>query len=159
MKRKTSLLFGIILVGIALFVILRSRTFPPFVLAGNKLPGPGFFPVILSILLGGAGIYECVLAFRQYGLRPSRKYRDLLGDWGNQNILIIILGLILYVLVVDTLGYLVTTFVFSVLLMVRLKTGWFRGILVSSIVVALIMVIFVKVFKIQLPYGIFGIGL
>ena len=159
MKKKTSLLFGILLVIIAISVIYQSRTFPPFIMSGKKLAGPGFFPTLLSYGLIVTGFYEILLALRAGKLSERSSLSDYLKDWGNQNVLIIIGSLFLYVILLEKMGYIITTFLFSSLLMIRMKTGWIKGTVVSAIVVFLIMVLFVKLFRIQLPQGFLDISL
>jgi hypothetical protein len=41
--------------------------------------------------------------------------------------------------------------------MIRLKTGWIRGTIFSTVAVIVIMLIFTKIFMVQLPEGSLGI--
>lgn len=158
MEKKTNIWFGIIIIGIAIFVIIVSLNFPLFILGDKKLPGPNFFPVILSIILIITGGYEILIALRNMHTKiPAKSSKEYLKDWGNQNVLIIILSLILYVSFLKWLGFTLATFIFSLLLMIRLKTGWIRGTIFSTVVVIVIILLFVKLFKVQLPEGSLGI--
>jgi len=57
----------------------------------------------------------------------------------------------------EWLGFFLAIFIFSLILMIRLKTGWIRGTIFSTIAVIVIMLLFVKLFKVQLPEGSLGI--
>jgi len=158
MEKRTNIWFGIIIIGIAIFIIIISLNFPSFILGDKKLPGPNFFPIILSIILIITGGYEILIAWRDTRAKISVKSsKEYLKDWGNQNVLIIILSLILYISFLKWLGFILATFIFSLFLMIRLKTGWIRGTIFSTVAVIVIMLLFVKLFKVQLPEGSFGI--
>ncbi|RKX55123.1 MAG: hypothetical protein DRP50_03340 [Thermotoga sp.] len=156
---KKTFWFGITLIGIGILVVAVSSTFPGFVVGGKKLPGPGFFPTILSIILMIGGIYEILISLRTKGVKKYRRsFVEYCKDWGNQNIFIVILSLILYVPIIKWIGFIVGTFLLSLLLTIRLKATWLRGIITSVILVIIIILIFEKIFKISLPEGIFGIN-
>lgn len=158
MEKKTNIWFGIILTGIAVFVIIISLGFPSFIVGDKKLPGPNFFPVILSMILIIAGGYEILIAWRDIQAKKATKIsKEYFKDWGNQNLLIIVFSLIIYVFLLEWLGFLLATFIFSLILMIRLKTGWIRGTFFSAVAVIVIMLLFVKLFKVQLPEGSLGI--
>jgi len=158
MDKKTNIWFGIIIVAIAIFVIIVSLSFPSFIVGDKKFPGPNFFPVILSIILIIAGGYEILIAWRDMRAKKATKIsKEFFKDWGNQNVLIIIFSLIIYVFFLEWLGFFLATFIFSLILMTRLKTGWIRGTIFSTIAVIVIMLLFVKLFKVQLPEGSLGI--
>lgn len=158
MEKRTNIWFGIIIIGIAIFVIILSLNFPSFILGDKKLPGPNFFPVILSIILIITGGYEILIALRDMRAKiPAKSSKEYLKDWGNQNVLIIIFSLITYISFLKWLGFILATFIFSLFLMIRLKTGWIRGTIFSTVVVIVIMLLFVKLFRVQLPEGSLGI--
>lgn len=158
MEKKTNIWFGVIIVGIAIFVIIVSLNFPPFILGDKKLPGPNFFPIMLSMILLILGGYEILIAWRDMRAKiPLKSSKEYLKDWGNQNVLIIIFSLIAYISFLKWLGFILATFIFSLILMIRLKTGWIRGTIFSTVVVIVIMLLFVELFRVQLPEGSLGI--
>lgn len=158
MGKKTNIWFGIILIVIAVFVIIISLGFPSFIVGDKKLPGPNFFPVILSIILIITGGYEILIACRDMRAKKATKIsKEYFKDWGNQNVLIIVFSLIIYVFLLEWLGFILATFIFSLILMIRLKTGWIRGIIFSTVAVIVIMLLFTKIFMVQLPEGSLGI--
>ena len=160
MKREGNLIFGTVLIGVAILVIVEASFFPKFVVSGKKLPGPAFFPTILGIILVISGFYEIIMALLEKRFfRLSKPFSNYLKDWGIQNVLILLLMLIIYVPIIKFLGFILGTFIISSLLMVRLKTGWIRSVVVSIALIVVIVLLFEKVFKIPLPEGVFGIKL
>jgi len=158
MKRDGNLIFGVALISIAILVMVEASFFPKFVVSGKRLPGPAFFPTILSIILIISGFYEIIMALlgKRFS-KPPRPFLDYLKDWGIQNVLILLFMLIIYVPVIKLLGFILGTFIISLLLMVRLKAGWIRSVIVSIALIIVIVLLFEKVFKIPLPEGVFGI--
>ena len=158
MEKRTNIWFGLAILGIAIFVIIISLSFPPFMCGNKKLPGPNFFPIILSTILIILGSYEILISWREINVKKSIKsFAKYIKDWGNQNILIIIFSLIIYIYCLKSLGFALATFVFSLILMIRLKTGWIRGTIFSVIVVVVVVLLFEELFKVQLPEGFLGI--
>jgi len=152
MKKKLVIGFGIVLILLSIAVIMESLTFPETVSAGKKTPGPSFFPILLSVVLIIAGFQQIAA-----GARMPREVKGPGWNWGASNSVIIILFLFLYVLLMEYLGYAVATLLFGVLLMVRLKAGFFRAMTVSALTVIFIVSIFGQVFHIQLPAGLLGL--
>ena len=158
MKREGNLIFGMVLIGIAILVIVEASFFPKFVVSGKRLPGPAFFPTILGIILIISGFYEIIVSLiEKRFIRGSKPFLEYLKDWGIQNVLILIFMLLVYVPIIKFLGFVLGTFIISLILMLRLKTGWLRGVMVSIALIIVIVLLFEKVFKIPLPEGIFGI--
>lgn len=144
---------------VAALVIFDTLDFPSFISSGQKLPGPNFVPVLLSILLIICGMNEILIHF--LAKRSSNQPKKPLGDishWGNQNVMIIMVSLILYVLIVQKLGFVITTFLFSLMIMIRLKASWLKGSVVSALLVIVILLLFTKLFKVPLPEGLFTIN-
>ncbi|GAB1398789.1 hypothetical protein MASR2M79_00380 [Aminivibrio sp.] len=152
MKKKLVILFGIALIVLSIAVIMESLTFPGAVSAGKKTPGPSFFPILLSVVLIIAGIYQIAA-----GLKMPQGRASFQWSWGASNGVIIIFLLFLYVAVMEHLGYALSTLAFSILLMMRLKVRFFRAVAVSGLVVFFIVSIFGQVFHIQLPVGSLGL--
>jgi len=152
MKKKLVIVFGIVLLLLSIAVIRESLTFPETVSAGKKTPGPSFFPILLSVVLIIAGFQQIAA-----GTRMSREGKGQGWTWGASNSVIIILFLFLYVLFMEYLGYAAATLLFGVLLMVRLKVGFFRALSVTALTVIFIVSIFGQIFHIQLPAGLLGL--
>ena len=153
MQRKVKICFGILLIIVAILVISISYTFPSSVSGGKRIPGPGFFPTLLGVILFLGGLYQFGEAKR---ITDSNK-TPFKWSWGSLNIVIIVAALIVYGLLMGVLGYVISTLLFSILLMVRMKASWISGITVSVVVTIFIVLIFGQVFRIQLPVEVLGL--
>lgn len=157
---RGNLILGIILVIISLFVIIYANlNFPHFKVGMKKLPGPKFFPTILSLFILICGIYEITFAFidkknKKAISNTKRSFKELINDWGVQNILIFSFSIILYVPIINFLGFFIGSVLISSVLLYRLNVGLLKSLIVSLILSFIIIMLFEKLFKIQLPAGI-----
>jgi putative tricarboxylic transport membrane protein len=116
-------------------------------------PGPGFFPFWAGVIMG-------ILSFVAY-MRALRTQGEDIGPWYSQGrwkkvllILVIILG---YALVLETLGFVVSTFLLLfTLFKVAEDQGWWLAVGGSVIVAVASFVIFDRWLKLQLPKGFWG---
>jgi len=154
MQSKFKIFSGILLILFSATVIAISATFPQAVSGGRWIPGPGFFPILLAVV-----ITVCSAFLVKDGLSGRKKDKEssISWGWGTLNVPIIIFSLAAYAALMQWLGYVLSTLVFSILLMVRMKAGWLKSSIVSACVVLFIFIIFSKVFKIQLPIGSLGL--
>ena len=167
MAKKLDFWFGIVLMGFAIFVWSVASGFPKYIVSGKQLPGPNFFPILLGIIVFIFGFYEVAGCFWQSLKEKTSKTTEsphrsvslfrFLTEWGNMNVILFVTGIALYVPFIQWIGFGVGTFIFSTLLMVRLKAGWIKSIAISAIVVLLIMLVFEKLFRIPLSPGLFNL--
>ncbi len=136
-----------------------------FLLGGVQLgmghlhePGPGFFP----LLIGGVVV---VLSFLQglgsYSGRGGFSKPD--GFWKERNswkrVTSSLFSLVFYLLLLNPLGYIVTTFPFLLyLIKFTGKKGWPSSILVATLASLISYLLFKVGMEISLPKGIFKIG-
>ena len=114
----------------------------------SKLPGPGFFPLLIAVAMGALGLWML--------LRPGEGERSALPGSPRWNSLALALGSILgYAVVLQDLGYLLSTFA---LLGVQLrwveKQGWRTSLATAFIASAVSLVLFRVFLKVPLPVGI-----
>lgn len=160
MKINREHIVGLICIAIAAVVLFVTPSFP----AGtdeSQYTGPAFFPNVLAVLYIILGAYQVFLGFVS-----SRKAAEV-GEKdkrGNPRIDAKSLkSTILYVLLLagfigffDVLGFIVTSFAFLFLLMLLLGVAPGKSALFSLVFVALIYLLFGKLFTIGLPAGILG---
>ena len=114
-------------------------------------PGPGFIPFFSGCLLGLLSIAIFIHGrFTKEGTagfgKSSKKGLWILGS------------LLLYVVFLDRLGFLITTFLFLILSLLSFQPRRWTGILlISSITVIVSYLVFGAWLKVQLPKGILGI--
>ena len=112
-------------------------------------PGPGIFPLLLSLVIAFLALSLFLRALRSKGESgneeiPTPKWRlvYLLGD------------LCLYVFLLRPLGFLISTWIFLIVLKPILKKRWIP-ILLGSLFVSLVFFFFFNhLLKVELPMGI-----
>ncbi len=116
-------------------------------------PGPGFFPFWAGVIMG-------ILSFAAY-MKALRTHGADIGPWYSREkwkkvllIMVIILG---YALVLETVGFVVSTFLLLfTLFKVAEDQGWWLAVGGSVIVAIASFVIFDRWLKLQLPKGLWG---
>ncbi|MGB9820901.1 MAG: tripartite tricarboxylate transporter TctB family protein [Pseudothermotoga sp.] len=150
------IILGLILIVISIAVLTISSSFPNFVVRGERLPGPKFFPTILAIVLICFALYCLLLGM--VTLRNSRKPSGNLDNSctpaGIINILCISLSVFFFVPIISLVGTLVGITVIGTALMTLLSIKWYQSLMYSSALAFLVYIIFQIVFKVPLPEGI-----
>ncbi len=114
----------------------------------SKLPGPGFFPVLIALAMAGLGI--------RLLLRPNLEKRTPLpavSRWGS--LAISLFSVLAYALVLNGAGFLISTFA---LLAIQLrwveKQTWRTSLLTAFTASGLSLILFRAVLKVPLPPGV-----
>jgi hypothetical protein len=137
---------GLALVVVALLALAFARMIPDSALGNNRDPGPRAFPLLLSAALLIGGIIQLVRHFA-IGSIPR----------GDRNVAILLAALVLYVPAIAWIGFALSTLLFSAGTMTWLGTRWFISVLISIGLVVVVEVLFVLLFKVQLPAGALGL--
>ncbi|MDR1730888.1 MAG: tripartite tricarboxylate transporter TctB family protein [Synergistaceae bacterium] len=145
--------FGIIIIIFSVLILIYSRTLPS--LPGYAY-GSGFFPAFTAVFMLGGGIV--LLAG---GLR-SKAPLIVMGEWAKSprlvaNICLIPLNLVFYMLTVDTLGFVVTSFAMMTATIWWLRRKVFSTLLVSALTAIFIYLFFAKLMLVPLPEGLIGL--
>jgi len=122
-------------------------------------PGPGFLPFLSGAALG---IFGLVLLFSTTFAKPKgeeeAKSEKSLVKWNWKkflNPLLILLALLVYILLLEPLGFLVTTFIYLLFLFKLSEPGkWLMPLALSIIVTALSYLIFSVWLHCQFPKGL-----
>ncbi len=116
-------------------------------------PGPGFFPLLASIVLGTFAIVLIVITSLKKA--RGREIKSLWKGIGWRKILLVIASLFVYGIFVPKLGYLLTTFGLMILLfsIIRRSRLWLNS-LMALITVLATYIIFQIWLEVQLPKGI-----
>jgi putative tricarboxylic transport membrane protein len=115
----------------------------------SKLPGPGFFPLLIACTMGGLGVWLF--------LRPGSEEQPVSPEASRWSAFAIALVSIFgYTMVLNELGYLVATFA---LLAVQLRwverQTWSTSIWTAVIASAVSLIVFRVLLKVPLPAGFF----
>jgi len=120
-------------------------------------PGSGFFPLVLGVIVGVLSL--SVLIEATFEKKPAKENQILLfGAVGQKKVLYVLLALICYGLLLETLGYALSIFLLLVfLLRVIDPQKWYFAIVGAFLASAGSYVLFQLCLKVQLPGGFLGI--
>lgn len=150
--RVTDFTLALLLLALAAALAIGAASFPP-------MPGQAFGPRLFPNLIAG-GLAICagllvVRAAKAKGLRLGVVTPEWWNEPGRRGNLAILLGsIVAYTLLVEPLGFLVTTFALLVLLMKRLGAAWRATLLASLTGTAVTYVMFAWWLRVPLPPGL-----
>lgn len=145
--RKSNIIASVAFVIFALVVIgYTQSTFP----AGRHgVPGPGIFPILVSIIMVLAGLVIILHYIRNKENTPIAWLED-----GTKRAYMAIGVMTAYVILAPIVGFFTTTFAFLILTVKWFsKKGWIYTLVVSALVVAFIYVSFSVVLRVPLQFG------
>lgn len=158
----------VVLMGFAVAVFSYAQSFPGAsnFRSGNWIPGPGFFPQLLAIVLFLAAGIELVRARRKRsaaddvdggeGPPKGKTFSGWISDWGTQNAIIILAMMFAFPFLVERVGFAIMGFLVVFVITWRLKAGLLRSVLFSAVAVVLTIFFFRYVFYMDLPIGIWS---
>jgi putative tricarboxylic transport membrane protein len=140
-------------IGLSLFVMVFSYRLG---LEGFHHPGPGLMPFLLGLLLLPLSLYLLM------GSLLKKREGDETGKGGEGQtdygkIGLVLLALFVYALLLERLGFLITTSVFLLILFRSMGNRWIT-VLVASVLTVLTTYFVFTFFGVRFPTGIFGAG-
>ncbi|MEJ5229034.1 tripartite tricarboxylate transporter TctB family protein [Pseudothermotoga sp. U03pept] len=145
-------ILGVFLIALAIFVLISSSSFPNLVVRGEKLPGPKYFPSLLSILMILLGVFYIVSSI--FKLRKREKNQIDKSSKGQLSPLLVVLtSSILFVPVVQLVGTTVGVIAITFSMMVFFRVKWYYSAVISVTLALLIRLVFEVLFKVPLPEG------
>jgi len=145
MRKKSDAIASIFLILVGMMVILGSLQLR---LGTPTEPQPGFFPFVASAVLV---FLCCILLFKALLGRSSGG--ETFGELCRPGILMI--GLFIYSVVLDILGYVLATFILSGIILRVLDTkSWWKIIVVGLILSVGTYILFDRLLDVSLPAGI-----
>jgi putative tricarboxylic transport membrane protein len=144
--------FGALFLALALLVLWTIQSYPK--IPGQNI-GPAAFPGIAASVLALCGVLLIVQGVRQRG--ASAWFER--GEWTGRRAQLIafavtVLGLLLYVLASERLGFILTGSLMLTALMRALKVRWASALAVAIVATLLIHVAFYKGLRVPLPWGL-----
>jgi len=157
--KKHDLLGGLIWLILGIGLCIESIKLK-LISGGFHIPGPGFMPFLAGVLLGILG-FILIFSSASKGLRKDEEVKDekilMKKDW--KNFLIPFLNLLIlfaYVLLLEPLGFLFSTFLFLFFLFkLSEPKKWLMPLVLSVSTVILSYLIFSVWLQCQFPRGIF----
>jgi putative tricarboxylic transport membrane protein len=151
--KKADMIAGVVLLALAGFVIQESWRMPSSATFG---PSAGFLPFWLGVVLAVMATTLFVSALR----RPATEKESEAVFPEKQALFAItsvLVGLAVYILLIEVLGYLVDTFLFIVFLMkVVEREKWPLTLMVAVGTTAVLFITFQFLLQITLPSNMFG---
>ena len=143
-------ILGAVFLALSIAVLVHIQGFPN--IPGQKI-GPGAFPGLIALILGG-----CSLALIWRGFRDKTPLVAV-GAWlasprHVRNFLVVIGVLVFYILAADTLGFLICGAVILLALFLTLRVRPPLALALAGILPIVIHVIFYKVLRVPLPWGV-----
>ena len=148
--KKTNFVTSIILIAMTIGALIEIRNLP---IGSLQTPQAGFFPLIVTILLGILS-----LAFLGQTIREKSKGEELflsrLGEWKKVALTVVIL--LAFIVFFEYLGFLISTFLLIVFLSIAVGGRKWPGAVGFSILTAFVCyLLFNSLLKASLPGGIF----
>ena len=122
-------------------------------------PGAGFFPLLIALVTGLLAILALAEALRvkQGPTATQMEAPDFTGRFKWWNIAVILAALIAYALSLTTVGFLVNTFLFMLLLLKVIEPQtWTKSLLAAGITAVVSELFFNGLLNAQIPKGILG---
>jgi hypothetical protein len=125
-------------------------------------PGPRAMPIAISLFLIAGGLVQVAATWLSRiwpgKARPAGdQAREASGTRrGLLNVFVLIGALLGFLLLVKVVGFLASTFLFALLMTWWLEARWWHALLFAVALVLVIYVLFVHMFEVALPEGLFG---
>lgn len=148
---------ALVLLALALAMAVGALSFPP-------MPGQAFGPKLFPNIVA-AGFALCAVALIMRAIKSKTINISVVRpEWWNElrrrgNLLILLGSIVAYTLLIERVGFLLTTLALMVLLMRRLGASWRATLIASLLGTVLTYVMFAYWLRVPLPpgllYGIF----
>ena len=147
--RVSQIVSGLVVLLLAAMVALQTRTFP----REHQGIGPAFFPTLIAAALAVCGLALLVRGWKTRSVAQRVKDTQPLRPRLIFNAWLVIAALIFYALLVETLGFFITAFVFLVTLFVAfgVKRRWIGPIAIG--ITLGLHVAFYSLLRVPLPWG------
>ena len=143
-----------IIIGLAVMMVSYRMS-----LGTLHSPGPGLLPFLLGSFLIVASLPILVgsfLALRRTG--PDNRGAEIWAGVEFKNLLIIVISLVAYALLLESLGFILTAFLFLFLLFATFDSRrWFFALGISSVTICITYILFNVVLRVELPSGLLRI--
>ena len=117
-------------------------------------PGPGFFPFSIGLVMLGLSLAALFQSIGKKNNIQKPVRQEPLRRW---NIAIILAAIFAYALSIETIGFLITTFLFVCLMLKVVEPQtWKKAILGGLITAVAANLVFNVIFRAQIPSGILG---
>ncbi len=167
-ESRPSVAFGAALILVAALFIVFAQDIPRTGLAGNTDPGPRAMPLAMAVIVAAGGLIELIRAAlirRQHGEAVSTGGPESTStktiastQTATKNFAVLTGTMFAYVLALSWLGFQISTLAFSSVVLIWLGARWWSALLAGLAIVIVVRVLFVGLFHVQLPAGIYNLA-
>lgn len=150
LMKRNDIIAGGMFIALGLFIFTQTHKFPSL---EKGHPGPDLFPNLLAFLFIAFG---AVLVFKAGKLSPQNTEPSFSTPKKISNALFVLGIVAIYVIVVNKIGFLITSAVLLFLLMKKLGVPFAKSVFASILITLFINLLFSKILRVPLPYGILG---
>lgn len=154
-KKHEDFIIGIIFMILSIGYFILSKFLP-----ASKLMkiGPSFMPSVIACCIFILSILQIINGYKVLKINKEEKKEEFTPEY--KRVLATIIAFAFYVLLLEPIGFLITTFIYLVIQMYILSTHEQRRpiifILISLITTVVVYYGFKNGFSIMIPAGIFG---
>lgn len=148
--KRNDIIAGAIFIALGLFIFTQTYNFPSL---EKGHPGPDLFPNLLALLFI---VFGSVLIFKARKLSSEKADSSTSTPKKISNAFFVLAIVGIYVLVVNIIGFLITSALLLFLLMKKLGVSLLKSSIASIIITLFINLLFSKILRVPLPYGILG---
>jgi putative tricarboxylic transport membrane protein len=150
--KVTDFTLALLLLAIAAAMSIAALSFPP-------MPGQAFGPKLFPNLVASGFAFCALVLIRRAAKAKALKLGVVTPEWWNEpgrrgNLAILLLSIVAYTLLVEPVGYLITTFGVMVILMKRLGASWRATLIASFLGTAVTYLMFAYWLRVPLPPGL-----
>lgn len=148
--KRNDIVAGAMFIALGVFIFTQTYKFPSL---EKGHPGPDLFPNLLALLFIGFG---SILIFKARKLSFEKEEPSRTTPKKISNGFFVLATVAIYVGVVNALGFLITSAVLLFLLMKKLGVSLLKSSIASILITLFINLLFSKILRVPLPYGILG---
>lgn len=151
--KKGNLILAALCAVLGIGIIVVASGYPSAADYGTGVPGPGLWPIAISVVLLAC---TAILVYRTLRMKPEQDTKIELWSTGTRRVYITMAMLVVYVLVLEFVGFIIATTVLEFILI-----QWFakKNPIITLIISAAITLIVYGAFKflLNVPVDSFGI--
>ena len=131
----------------------------PYGFGSTGVPGAGFLPFLTGLTLFGLSILNFLLSIKKERspTQPHEPPKDYPTKEKTKRVLIVLAALLFYVIALERLGFVITSFLFMVIVIALDFRKWPLVLLASFSFTTLFYILFRFLLRVPLPLGILGI--
>ena len=145
-------LLGVVFLALSIAVLVTIQGYPK--IPGQSI-GPGAFPGLIALLLAGCSLALIWRGWRERGSQPLVAMGAWLGSPRHvRNFLVAVGSLAFYVVAADKLGFLICGALILLALFLTLRVRPRLALLLALVLPVVIHLIFYKLLRVPLPWGV-----